>query len=143
MSDLYEILGVPRDATPSQIKKGYHSMAMKYHPDKQTEVNVETSQKFLAIVDAYTVLSNESLRNAYDKELELKEATNSFKQEISTKRKDMIDELNIRESEHQRGDPLQVYRDELKKELKAFAPKTNSHTFEEYEHIIISSLLSR
>ncbi|KAH0786829.1 J domain-containing protein [Histomonas meleagridis] len=87
MSNLYEVLGVSRDATLSEIKKGYRLMAKKYHPDKQTEVNPVTTQKFLEIVDAYSVLSSESLRASYDKELELKEATNSIKEQISQKRK--------------------------------------------------------
>uniref|UniRef100_A0A671MKG7 DnaJ homolog subfamily B member 9 n=1 Tax=Sinocyclocheilus anshuiensis TaxID=1608454 RepID=A0A671MKG7_9TELE len=32
--DHYEILGVPKDASDRQIKKAFHKLAMRYHPDK-------------------------------------------------------------------------------------------------------------
>ena len=35
--DLYEVLGVARDATDSQIKRAYHKLAMVHHPDKRAQ----------------------------------------------------------------------------------------------------------
>ena len=32
--DLYKMLGVSKDATPTELKKGYRKMAIKWHPDK-------------------------------------------------------------------------------------------------------------
>lgn len=141
MSTLYDFLGVSRTATPQEIKKAYHKAAIKYHPDKQVNPSEETTSMFLKIVDAFAVLSNQNLRSEYDKELELKEATEELQSEISKSRQDLIDQLNLREAEAQRGDPLQPYRDDLKAALKQMAPKSDSRTFEEYERIIISSLL--
>jgi len=61
--DLYEILGVSRDATVDQIKKAFRQQARKYHPD-----NKETGdeEKFKEINLAYEVLSDEEKRSAYD-----------------------------------------------------------------------------
>lgn len=141
MSSLYDVLGVSRDATQQEIKKAYHKAAMKYHPDKQENPTDETTNLFLKIVDAFTVLSNPNLRSEYDKELELKEETENLQNEISQARQDLIDQLNLREAEAARGDPLQPYRDDLKAALKKIQPKTESHTFDEYERIILSTIL--
>ena len=39
--DYYDILGVPKDATERQIKKAFHRLAMKYHPDKNKSPDAE------------------------------------------------------------------------------------------------------
>lgn len=139
MSSLYDVLEIPRDATLPQIKKGYRRMAMKYHPDKQHQTNdPKAAEMFIQVIEAFTVLSNESLKKSYDERLAAEEAA---AEGMDRERKDMIEDLKMREEESKRTDPLQVYRDELKRELKEFRPKANSHTFEEYENIILSSLL--
>ncbi|XP_034019357.1 dnaJ homolog subfamily B member 9-like [Thalassophryne amazonica] len=62
--DYYEILGVPRDASERQIKKAFHKLALKYHPDRNKEPNAET--KFREIAEAYETLSDEKRRREYD-----------------------------------------------------------------------------
>lgn len=62
--DYYDILGVPRDATERQIKKAFHRLAMKYHPDKNKSPDAET--KFREIAEAYETLSDEKRRREYD-----------------------------------------------------------------------------
>ena len=58
--DYYKILGIPRDATEEKIKKAYHKMALKYHPDKNTDPGAE--EKFKEIAEAYDVLSDCKLK---------------------------------------------------------------------------------
>lgn len=62
--DYYDILGVPRDATERQIKKAFHRLAMKYHPDRNKSPDAET--KFREIAEAYETLSDEKRRQEYD-----------------------------------------------------------------------------
>ena len=65
MKDFYDILGLDENAGESLIKSSYRKLASIYHPDK----NPENQDKFIDINEAYKTLSNEALRNAYDKEL--------------------------------------------------------------------------
>ena len=53
----YKILGLTKDATDSEVKKGYRKMASKYHPDKLSGVSEDikklTQEKFLTVKEAY------------------------------------------------------------------------------------------
>lgn len=53
----YKILGLTKDATDSEVKKGYRKMASKYHPDKLTGVSEDikklAQEKFLTVKEAY------------------------------------------------------------------------------------------
>lgn len=62
--DYYEILGVPRDATERQIKKAFHKLALKYHPDRNKGADAEA--KFREIAEAYETLSDDKRRQEYD-----------------------------------------------------------------------------
>lgn len=64
MDDYYRVLGVPRDATPEQIKKAYRQLARKYHPDVNQAADAAARMK--ALNEAYSVLSDAEQRNAYD-----------------------------------------------------------------------------
>lgn len=63
--DYYEILGVSRNATDSEIKKAFRQLALKYHPDRNPG-NKEAEEKFREINEAYSVLSDPQKRAQYD-----------------------------------------------------------------------------
>lgn len=63
MTDYYELLGVERSASQSDIKRAYRKLASKYHPDKDDG----NAEKFKEISAAYTVLSDEKKRAHYDR----------------------------------------------------------------------------
>ncbi len=64
--DLYEILGVPRNASQDEIRRAYLKLAHKYHPDK-TGGNKEAEEKLKEINAAYDVLKNPEKRAQYDR----------------------------------------------------------------------------
>lgn len=68
MSDYYKILGITKDSNQIQIRKAFRELALKYHPDKNKN-SEESKQKFMEIVQAYEVLSDEKSRKRYDNKL--------------------------------------------------------------------------
>lgn len=65
MRDFYEVLGVEKDASQSQLKKAYHRLAMKHHPDQNPD-DSEAEEKFKEAANAYKVLSDPDQRARYD-----------------------------------------------------------------------------
>jgi molecular chaperone DnaJ len=64
--DFYEILGLPHNATPEEIKKAYRQMALKYHPDRNPD-NKGAEDKFKEAAEAYSVLIDPEKRSTYDR----------------------------------------------------------------------------
>jgi len=64
--DLYEVLGVNRDASEDELKKAYRKLAMKFHPDRNPD-NKEAEEKFKEGKEAYEILTDANKRAAYDR----------------------------------------------------------------------------
>jgi molecular chaperone DnaJ len=64
--DYYDILEVPRTATPEEIKKAYRKMALKYHPDKNPN-DPSSENKFKEAAEAYEILSDAEKKQRYDR----------------------------------------------------------------------------
>ncbi|NP_001275586.1 uncharacterized protein LOC101884054 precursor [Danio rerio] len=64
VSDYYSVLGVSRFVSSRDIKKAFHKLALKHHPDKNQTPNAQ--QTFTHIAQAYEVLSDREKRRVYD-----------------------------------------------------------------------------
>lgn len=62
--DFYKVLGVSPDSDEDEIKKAYRKLALKFHPDKNSDAEAE--DKFKEIAEAYDILNDPKKRNIYD-----------------------------------------------------------------------------
>lgn len=67
MENLYNILGVAPNASTDDIKKRYRSLAMRFHPDRNSDAGAEA--RFNAIQQAYEVLTDTKRRAEYDQQM--------------------------------------------------------------------------
>jgi len=65
--DLYQVLGLVKEANSQQIKKAYHKVSLSVHPDRVGEEGRElATKKFQCIGAVYSILSDEARRGLYD-----------------------------------------------------------------------------
>lgn len=65
--DLYAVLELEKTATSGQIKKAYHKVSLKVHPDRVSDAErAEATKKFQCVGAVYAVLSDDSRRGLYD-----------------------------------------------------------------------------
>lgn len=68
--DYYKILDIDKTATKSDIKKAFRKASLQWHPDKHSTdddvAKAEAENKFKEVNEAYTILSDDNLRAAYD-----------------------------------------------------------------------------
>lgn len=62
--DYYQVLGVSRNSSASEIKKAYYKLAKQYHPDVNKDP--EAGKKFQEVSEAYEILADDSKRKQYD-----------------------------------------------------------------------------
>ena len=60
----YDVLQIKKNASNEEIKRSFRNLALKYHPDKNK--SIDSKEKFLRIVEAYEILSDENSRKKYD-----------------------------------------------------------------------------
>lgn len=72
--DYYAILGCNKNSSNEEIKKKYHTLALKYHPDKNQRDKI-AEEKFKDINEAWSVLGDKSKREEYDKVYDKGKAT--------------------------------------------------------------------
>ena len=65
-TDYYEILGVSRDASIQEIKRGYREAAVRWHPDRNPD-NPAAEERFKEAAEAYATLSDADKRARYDR----------------------------------------------------------------------------
>lgn len=64
--DYYEVLGLGRDASGDDVRRAYRQAALKYHPDRNPG-DAAAEERFKEATEAYSVLSDENKRQAYDR----------------------------------------------------------------------------
>jgi molecular chaperone DnaJ len=64
--DYYDVLGIPRTASPDEVKQAYRRLARQYHPDVAKENPKVAEEKFKEISEAYEVLATPETRQRYD-----------------------------------------------------------------------------
>ncbi len=61
----YEILGVPQNVDPEELRSAYRKLAKKYHPDLNPSDKI-AEERFKELAEAYSVLSDAEKRQKYD-----------------------------------------------------------------------------
>jgi DnaJ-class molecular chaperone len=64
--DYYQVLDLQPDASDKAIKKHYHFLASRWHPEKNHIGRARAEKVFLELSEAYEVISNRRIRRAYD-----------------------------------------------------------------------------
>ena len=98
MENYYKILGVSENVTNEELKKVYRKLAKKYHPDANVG-NTQAEEMFKKVSKAYEVLSDETSRAKYDREIKgnfnnFDTNTNNKKTGTSSVNEDIFNKFN-------------------------------------------------
>eukprot|EP01024_Parvocaulis_polyphysoides_P071133 TRINITY_DN882_c0_g1_i2.p2 TRINITY_DN882_c0_g1~~TRINITY_DN882_c0_g1_i2.p2 ORF type:complete len:282 (-),score=54.95 TRINITY_DN882_c0_g1_i2:265-1083(-) len=115
ITDLYQVVGVAREATVEEIKKAYKKQALRLHPDKNQD-DEEAKEKFQMLQRAYVILSDPQKREVYDETGDLQDAEEmgdkDFADICPTITVEDIQQFqdSYRGSEEEASDLLELYR---------------------------------
>ncbi|VVB13515.1 unnamed protein product [Arabis nemorensis] len=143
---LYEVIGVERTATPQEIRKAYHKLALRLHPDKNQD-DEEAKEKFQQLQKVMSILGDEEKRAVYDQTGSVDDADlagdafenlrDFFKAMYKKVTEADIEEFeaNYRGSESEKKDLLELFNKFKGKMNRLFCsmlcsdPKLDSHRF--------------
>ncbi|CAN7050421.1 unnamed protein product [Brassica oleracea var. botrytis] len=146
--NLYEVLGVGETATQQEIKKAYHKLALRLHPDKNKD-DEEAKEKFQQLQKVISILGDEEKRAVYDQTGSFDDADLSgdvvdnlrdfFKAMYKKVTEEDIEEFeaNYRGSESEKKDLIELYTKFKGKMSRLFCsmlcsnPKLDSHRFKD------------
>ncbi|EOA12065.1 hypothetical protein CARUB_v10007961mg [Capsella rubella] len=147
-TSLYEVLGVERTATSQEIRKAYHKLALRLHPDKNRD-DKEAKEKFQQLQKVISILGDEEKRAVYDQTGSVDDADISgdvfenlrdfFKSMYKKVTEADIEEFeaNYRGSESEKKDLLELFNKFKGKMNRLFCsmlcsdPKLDSHRFKD------------
>ncbi|XP_053188700.1 dnaJ homolog subfamily C member 9 [Scomber japonicus] len=81
-SNLYEVLGINKEATEAEIRRGYYKVSLTVHPDRAPEDPLAT-EKFQVLGKLYAVLSDKEQREVYDEQGVVDEESDVLSQDRS------------------------------------------------------------
>ncbi|CAH8260190.1 unnamed protein product [Arabidopsis lyrata] len=146
--NLYEVLGVEATASPQEIRKAYHKLALRLHPDKNKD-DEEAKEKFQQLQKVISILGDEEKRAVYDQTGSVDDADLSgdvvdnlrdfFKAMYKKVTEEDIEEFeaNYRGSESEKNDLIELYKKFKGKMSRIFCsmlcsnPKLDSHRFKD------------
>ncbi len=97
----YEVLGVPRNASQSEIKNAYRTLAKDRHPDRPGGSEAE----FNRLQEAHAVLSDPNRRRMHDEALDLAHAADQLAEVVDVDWSKLEDELSQKRRERESGGP--------------------------------------
>lgn len=98
MQNYYKVLGVDRSCSQTDIRKAYHKLARKYHPDVTLLEKSHAAYMMASISEAYKVLSDPETRAAYDRENTVnytKESSPNTNEQSSSENLTTADEFDL------------------------------------------------
>lgn len=104
MSNLYDVLGVAKNADQTAIKKAYKKLAQKYHPDRYKGDDATT--KFQEVNTAYQTLSDPDKRAAYDNPAPEQQTYNSHEEMVQAAMDNLMRQRGGRGFNRQQAYPM-------------------------------------